>query len=439
MIRVETSVVLKYCAAVDRFLKIRCFNQVEITKLLKVQSIRDSKEYRQLVINACVVDYNDDILPSIQQRVTDIGQRHSLEKDVYEACVEINPDLEITKVVLPIQDREESHSELHLFDSDPEIEALRSGLNIDGLADALQKDIIGQDHAVDRVCHALKRAAAGLTSPNRPMGSFFFIGQTGVGKTEMAKSLTRHALPGLDHLVRVDCSEYAQGHEYAKLIGAPPGYIGHNEGGYLTEKMKRLRQAVILFDEVEKADVKLHNLLLQLLDEGFITDGKGTRVPCNQVLLIMTSNIGLREVESLRSRVGFREDEEGPSCEASREQIMAALRRRFPPEFINRIDEIVFFKVLGLSESVRIVRIQLGRVQERARERGIQLSFTPPLERHLAECGFDQTYGARNLRREIRRKVEGPLAERILDKRIGSGDRIRVGLRRSQVYFHRVN
>jgi len=431
---------MKYCKAVDRFLKIRCFASSEITKLLQVQSIRDAREYRQLVINACVVNYNDDILQSISTRSTDIGCRDKIEEDIYLACVEINPELEITKVVLPIQDPDESHSELHLFEAPTEENpALGSGLQIEGLASALEADIIGQDHAVNRVCHALNRAAAGLSDPTRPIGSFFFIGQTGVGKTEMAKALTRHLFPGPDYLVRIDCSEYAQGHEYAKLIGAPPGYIGHNEGGFLTEKMKRLGQAVILFDEIEKADAKLHNLLLQLLDEGCITDGKGTRVPCNQVLLIMTSNIGLQEVAAMRSRMGFRDGDSGPAEDVCREQLIGALKRRFPPEFVNRIDEIVCFKVLGLEDSVRIVRIQLGQVMRMAGERGIELSFTPPLERHIASCGFDETYGARNLRREIRRRVEGPLAERILDKRIGPGDRIRVGLRRSQVYFHRVN
>ncbi len=297
----------------------------------------------------------------------------------------------------------------------------------------LKQRVVGQDEAISAVANAIRRARAGLSDPNRPIGSFIFLGPTGVGKTELAKALAEFLFDDERNLVRLDMSEYIERHTVARLIGAPPGYVGYEEGGQLTEAIRRRPYSVILFDEIEKAHPEVFNVLLQLLDDGRLTDGQGHTVDFRNTLVIMTSNIG--------SMLYLEMDEFNDEDEI-REQILQALRVRFRPEFLNRIDEIVMFNMFimpdNARELMRIVELQLRQVQKRLNERKIKLELTKEAKIELAALGFDPQYGARPLRRTIEREVLNPLAQKLLAREFNEGDTIRVDYRDGQFLFERV-
>jgi ATP-dependent Clp protease ATP-binding subunit ClpB len=292
----------------------------------------------------------------------------------------------------------------------------------------LKQRVVGQDEAISAVANAIRRARAGLSDPNRPIGSFIFLGPTGVGKTELAKALAEFLFDDERNLVRLDMSEYMERHTVARLIGAPPGYVGYEEGGQLTEAIRRRPYSVVLFDEIEKAHPEVFNVLLQLLDDGRLTDGQGHTVDFRNTLVIMTSNIG---------SVLYLEMDEF-NREEIREQILQALRNHFRPEFLNRIDEIVMFNPLDILQIKRIVELQLQQVQKRLDERKIKLELTEEAKIELATRGFDLQYGARPLRRTIEREVLNPLAQKLLAREFSEGDTIRVDYRDGQFLFERV-
>jgi ATP-dependent Clp protease ATP-binding subunit ClpB len=274
--------------------------------------------------------------------------------------------------------------------------------------------VIGQDEAVAAVARAIRRARAELADPNRPLGSFLFLGPTGVGKTELAKALAEFLFDDERALVRVDMSEYMERHTVARLIGAPPGYVGYEEGGQLTETVRRKPYAVVLLDEVEKAHAEVLNVLLQLLDDGRLTDGQGRVVSFRNVVVIMTSNIGSRAIQDAASAEGMRRD------------VMAQVREHFTPEFLNRVDDIVIFNRLRPEHLEKIVELQVARAQERLAERRVSLQLTARAKKFLAEEGFDPVYGARPLRRAVQRYVIDPLATRLLEGAIHSGQTVTV-------------
>jgi len=296
------------------------------------------------------------------------------------------------------------------------------------IEERLKQRVVGQDEAISAVANAIRRARAGLSDPNRPIGSFIFLGPTGVGKTELAKALAEFLFDDERNLVRIDMSEYMERHTVARLIGAPPGYVGYEEGGQLTEAIRRRPYSVILFDEIEKAHPEVFNVLLQLLDDGRLTDGQGRTVDFRNTLVIMTSNIG---------SVLYMEMNEF-NKEEIREQILQALRAHFRPEFLNRIDEIVLFNPLDILQIKRIVELQLQQVQKRLDERKIKLELTEEAKIELATRGFDPQYGARPLRRTIEREVLNPLAQKLLAREFNEGDTIRVDYRDGQFLFERV-
>ncbi|HSL65435.1 MAG TPA: AAA family ATPase, partial [Gaiellaceae bacterium] len=273
----------------------------------------------------------------------------------------------------------------------------------------LHRRVVGQDTAVEAVSNALRRARSGLQDPNRPIGSFVFLGPTGVGKTELARALAEFMFDDERAMVRLDMSEYQERHTVARLVGAPPGYVGYEEGGQLTEAVRRRPYSVVLLDEVEKAHGEVFDVLLQILDDGRLTDGHGRTVDFRNTVIIMTSNI--RTAEELRDR--------------------------FRPEFLNRIDEIVRFEPLTRDQIGAIVELQLGRLRERLAERGISLELTDEAKAHLAEAGWDPAYGARPLKRAIQRLVENPLALRLLEGELGDGDTVRVDVRDGELAFAR--
>jgi ATP-dependent Clp protease ATP-binding subunit ClpB len=285
------------------------------------------------------------------------------------------------------------------------------------MEDALKAGVVGQDEAIAAVSQAVRRARAGLQDPNRPIGSFLFLGPTGVGKTELTKALAAFLFDDERAMVRIDMSEYMEKHSVARLIGAPPGYVGYEEGGSLTEAVRRRPYQVILFDEVEKAHPDVFNVLLQVLDDGRLTDGQGRTVDFRNTLIVLTSNLGSEYLASLP---------EGQGVDAVRGEVMEAVRAAFRPEFLNRLDEILLFRRLSRDDMVGIVDIQLAQLEKLLEDRKVAVDIDPEAKKWLANAGYDPVYGARPLKRVIQRELQNPLAEKILAGEIRDGDTVRV-------------
>jgi ATP-dependent Clp protease ATP-binding subunit ClpB len=283
------------------------------------------------------------------------------------------------------------------------------------MEEQIGKRVVGQAEAVKAVSTAVRRARAGLQDPNRPIGSFMFLGPTGVGKTELTKALAEFLFDDESALIRIDMSEYMEKHSVARLIGAPPGYVGYEEGGALTEAVRRRPYQVVLFDEIEKAHPDVFNVLLQVLDDGRLTDGQGHTVDFRNTLIVMTSNLGAELLVA---------QPEGQDTEAVRDQVMAIVRASFRPEFLNRIDEIILFHRLQKSEMARIVDIQIARLARLLEERKIAIKLEPSARDWLADKGWEPAYGARPLKRVIQKSVQDPLAELVLSGRIKDGDKV---------------
>jgi ATP-dependent Clp protease ATP-binding subunit ClpC len=304
------------------------------------------------------------------------------------------------------------------------------------LEEKLHERVVGQDEAVRAVAAAVRRSRAGLKEKHRPIATFLFLGPTGVGKTELAKALAWAVFGDEDALIRLDMSEYMERHTVSRLIGAPPGYVGYEEGGQLTERVRRRPYSVILLDEIEKAHPDVHNILLQVFDDGRLTDGKGRTVDFSNTIIIATSNLGSELIQrNLSAPPGQK-----LSYEELKEKLMEILRRHFRPEFLNRIDEIIVFHALTKEQIKDIVKLQLERVKRMARGQGIELEFDESLVEHLAEVGYRPEFGARELRRKIQTEVENPLAEALLSGEFSRGDQVRVryDAKTAQVVFEKV-
>jgi len=288
------------------------------------------------------------------------------------------------------------------------------------MEEALSKRVVGQQEAVEAVSTAVRRARAGLQDPNRPIGSFIFLGPTGVGKTELTKALAAFLFDDESALLRIDMSEFMEKHSVARLIGAPPGYVGYEEGGALTEAVRRRPYQVVLFDEIEKAHPDVFNVLLQVLDDGRLTDGQGRTVDFKNTLIIMTSNIGSEYLVNMK---------EGEDVDAVRPYVMAEMKTKFRPEFLNRIDEIILFHRLKREQMASIVDIQIGRLQKLLTDRKLKIEMDDKARTWLANKGYDPAYGARPLKRVIQKSVQDPLAELILAGKVKDGQTVRLGVR----------
>lgn len=284
----------------------------------------------------------------------------------------------------------------------------------------LQSRIIGQDDAIEKVVRAIQRNRAGLKDPNRPIGTFLFFGPTGVGKTQLAKCLAEYLFDSQENMVRIDMSEYMEKFTVSRLVGAPPGYVGYEEGGQLSERVRRKPYCVVLLDEIEKAHPDIFNILLQVLDEGRLTDSNGRVVSFRNTIVIMTSNVGSRELDEYGSGVGFATS--GKSVSKNRQSVLEkAIRKSFPPEFINRVDERIFFNALTKEDIEKIIDIELKDLRSRAEEAGYKLVVTPSAKRFIADAGFDPAFGARPLKRAVMKYVEDPVSEFIISDRILHG------------------
>lgn len=426
--------VMKFCEALDRFVGIRSLSPDELRELFRGARFTDRKSYTRLVINAVVVGFMSEIAPLMfgNQDYPMLGD--IIEGELYNLCIKVNPGLDIREVSIPMS-QQAAESGIAMLEAAPARPGPEAGpapaeggkIVVEAgserflrMEDELRRAIIGQDEAIGALARAIRKAKAGLKSPDRPVGSFLFVGATGVGKTETAKALNRFLFDKTP-MVRIDCSEYAAPHEYSKLIGAPPGYIGHNDGGALTEAMRSRPATVVVFDEIEKAHAKVHNLLLQVMEEGVLTDSKGAVIPFREAVLIMTSNVGVDRIGDFEGAIGFDRTERKMSHKLRSAETRKALDKAFPPEFLNRIDEIVVFRALTLRDAETILERLLGEVTTRSKNLGLTVRIEAEARAFLLEQGFDEKYGARPLRRAVHQHVENPLAEEILSGHLERG------------------
>jgi ATP-dependent Clp protease ATP-binding subunit ClpB len=306
---------------------------------------------------------------------------------------------------------------------------------LERMEEELHKRIVDQDEAIKAIANAIRRARAGISEEKRPLGSFLFLGPTGVGKTETAKALAEFLFNDENAMIRLDMSEYMEEHSIAKMIGSPPGYVGYEEGGQLTEKIRRRPYSVVLLDEIEKAHPRVFNILLQILEDGRLTDAKGRVASFKNAILIMTSNIG-SEIIAREAPLGFVAGEEKRAkMESVKEKVMAALKEHFRPEFLNRIDEIIIFNYLGKEEIRKIVDLELQKVEKRLLEKNIKIEVTQKAREYLAEKGFDPNLGARPLKRVIQKEVLDPLALKIVSGEVKEGDKVKVDFEGRKIIF----
>ncbi|HCR48280.1 MAG TPA: Clp protease ClpC, partial [Bacteroidetes bacterium] len=297
---------------------------------------------------------------------------------------------------------------------------------------ALKGRVIGQTEPVEKLSRAIRRTRAGLKDPKRPIGSFIFLGPTGVGKTELAKVLTEYLFDSPDAMIRIDMSEYMEKFAVSRLIGAPPGYVGYEEGGQLTEKVRRKPYSVVLLDEIEKAHPDVFNILLQVLDDGVLTDGLGRRVDFRNTIIIMTSNIGARDIKNLGKGIGFAQEKSQINYQSMKSTVEDALKRVFNPEFLNRIDDVIVFQPLSKEHILEIIDVMAKDLFQRVKDLGIQIAFTPEAKEFLVEKGYDAQFGARPLRRAIQKYVEDPMAEAILSANLNEGDILEISYRKEE-------
>jgi ATP-dependent Clp protease ATP-binding subunit ClpC len=364
-----------------------------------------------------------------------------VKKQKYEEAAKLRDDEKrLEKELASAQERWEEESKLHretvTEDNVADVVSMMSGIPVNRIAQTesnklaelpnlIKGFVIGQDEAVSKVARAIQRNRAGLKDPNKPIGSFIFLGQTGVGKTQLAKILAKELFDSEDALIRIDMSEYMEKFAISRLVGAPPGYVGYEEGGQLTEKVRRKPYSVVLLDEVEKAHPDVFNMMLQVLDDGFLTDSLGRKIDFRNTIIIMTSNIGARQLKDFGQGVGFGTAAKKAQADTHQKSVIEnALKKAFAPEFLNRIDDVVVFNSLEREDIHKIIDIELNKLYERIMEIGYHLNLSDKAKDYIADKGFDKQYGARPLKRAIQKYIEDALAEEIVNSKLEEGDSI---------------
>ncbi|NLG27056.1 MAG: AAA domain-containing protein, partial [Chloroflexi bacterium] len=384
-----------------------------------IQAVQESKaRLEELRIQAEAAERKADLETAARLRYSDILQTERALKEQEQRLAEIQKD----DPMLQQEVTEESIAEVvSKWTSVPVSRLLESEMQkLIHMEERLHERVVGQDEAIVAVANAVRRSRAGLQDPNRPIGSFIFLGPTGVGKTELARSLALFLFDDENAMVRLDMSEYQERHTVARMIGAPPGYVGYEEGGQLTEAVRRRPYAVVLLDEIEKAHTEVFNVLLQILDDGRLTDGKGRTVNFKNTVVIMTSNVGSQWLGQAAGTADSADDAQ------ARARVMESLRQQFRPEFLNRVDEIIIFHALSREHLAQIVDIQVKRLEHLLASQQLFLQITPAARAALAEEGYDPTYGARPLKRTIQRRIQDPLALELLQGHYSEGDTVLV-------------
>jgi ATP-dependent Clp protease ATP-binding subunit ClpB len=399
--------------------------QAEKESVQKIRSIREQVEETKVAIEQAERDY--DLNRAAELRYGTLSQ---LEKQLREHEDELDQQHSRNRLLKEEVDEEDIAEVVSRWTGIPVSKLLEGELQkLLALEEHLHKRVVGQDEAVSAVSDAVIRARSGLKDPNRPIGSFIFLGPTGVGKTELARALAQFLFDDEHAMIRIDMSEYQEKHTVARLIGAPPGYVGYEEGGQLTEAVRRHPYSVVLFDEVEKAHHDVFNVLLQILDDGRLTDGQGRVVNFKNTIIIMTSNIGSHLILEYRGQL------EGEQYENMKENVLDALRHHFRPEFLNRVDEIIVFHALTEEDLKQIIDIQLEHLRRRLQDRMITLELSDEAKSHLARAGYDPVYGARPLKRAIQREIETPLSRLILKGDVRDNTAVQIGVAGDRISF----
>jgi ATP-dependent Clp protease ATP-binding subunit ClpB len=399
--------------------------QTEKESVQKIRAIREEIEQTKVAIEQAQREYDLNRAAELQY-----GKLTQLDKQLHDHEEGLDQQQQRGRLLKEEVDEEDIAEVVSRWTGIPVSKLLEGELQkLLSLEEHLHKRVVGQDEAVSAVADAVIRARSGLKDPNRPIGSFICLGPTGVGKTELARALAVFMFDDEHAMIRIDMSEYQEKHTVARLIGAPPGYIGYEEGGQLTESVRRHPYSVVLFDEIEKAHHDVFNVLLQILDDGRLTDGQGRVVNFKNTIIIMTSNIGSHLILEYRGQLA------GDQYERMKESVLDALRHHFRPEFLNRVDETIVFHSLSEEDLKKIVDIQLDRLRGRLAERRITLELTDEAKTHLAVTGYDPVYGARPLKRAIQREIETPLSRAILKGEVKDSSVVRVGVSGGAISF----
>lgn len=383
----------------------------------------------------------------IEQKIEDIKEEKAkvIQSQKYEEAAKLrDTERQLSEELHKAKTKWEEESKLHRetvsAENVEEVVSMMTGIPVSRIAEKesgrlskmnveLQGSVIGQNHAIEKVVKAIQRNRAGLKDPNKPIGSFIFLGPTGVGKTQLAKVLAKYMFDTEDSLIRIDMSEYMEKFSVSRLVGAPPGYVGYEEGGQLTEKVRRKPYSIILLDEIEKAHPDVFNLLLQALDDGVMTDSLGRKIDFRNTVIIMTSNIGARQLADFGGGVGFGTKAKiDAAAEHANSVIQSALKKAFAPEFLNRIDDVIIFHQLQMEDIHKIIDIELNHLYKRVEELGYHIELTDKAKNYIANKGYDEKYGARPLSRAIQKYLEDPLAEEIINASITEGDHLKVDL-----------
>ena len=440
-------VVQKWWERIREYINVRQFNEEDVGSVLSGRSFSNKAAFEQYIVTVCINDLEDlfnrlDKM-GLPQRVDSI----TLVRELYELCKGSNPFLDFERCKDEVlkdnnfnnidpfntfQQTAEANTEKNLFNKKTKVRLFRDikkSLLLD-LRDNVKDRVIGQDKAINDLVDAIQRSSVGLRDPEQPIGSFIFTGYTGCGKTLTAKVLAEELIGDSNGAVIVDCSEYSADHEYAKLIGSPSGYIGFDQGGYLTNAVKRNPFSVVLFDEVEKASEKVHQLLLQIMDEARLTDGKGHHVSFKDTIVIMTSNLGVNEINDIQKTIGFG-DVANVTNEKQSDAINEALKKKFRPEFLNRVTSIINFNKLSKNNYFNIIRLELGKLRKNLKINNtsyskLELRFEESLYDFIYNKGIDEKFGARPLKRTIEKEISTPLAKRLLEEDIDNNSRINI-------------
>jgi len=440
----EYTTTQKFWKRIQQYITIKQFNEENVDSLLSERSFETRSSFEQYVITICIDEIEDlfhklDKL-GLPQRVDALKLMHEL----YELCKSCNPFLDFDLYKTFMTDYEngvvdpfvsfhktaEAGSEENPLNKKKKVKLFRhiSKSSLLDLGNKIKDGVIGQDEAIDNLVDAIQRSSVGLKEPEHPIGSFVFTGYTGIGKTLTAKVLAEKLIGNLKSIVTIDCSEYTADHEYAKLIGAPSGYIGHEQGGYLTNAIKKNPFSVVLFDEIEKASEKVHQLLLQIMEEARLTDGKGHHVSFRDAIIIMTSNVGVEEVENISKTIGFGNVNE-VTAKKQGGAIKQALKKKFKPEFLNRITSIINFNELTKENYLNIIKLELNKLRKNLKLNNtiyssLRLKFDESLHNFIYDKGVDEKFGARPLKRTIEREISTPLARKLLNEDVGDYSKV---------------